>query len=557
MADSSIVTKVYYHGVLFRICDLMKIAPTFKSKIEKSLTHTKKFKTFRDVYKNFKYPRSDHILLPRSYGMDIIETIAEQEFDIEVIDGFPDFKQVKIQMEPIEFDENQNIVLNYLSNGIKNNDFYSKVLILPTGFGKSFIGLGTINIVKFRTLIVVLNKAQVEHWGKLLDQYYPDQWAKYKKPKEDKDLNDKHITVIIWNSYIRAIKNNKNFLKEMGFTIFDEIAAYCSKNQSEMFWNLSSRYVLGLTADEKREDGFEKIYYQHLGVPTKPIDLKGFKFHDENHSFDMNAKIVCYEGADEYTQTQYSSLGIASPTMSIGSLVADPDRNGLIVNIIMKQYEKNRNTIFFSEHRRHLEIISDLLIDKFKEKYGPLIVSDTDDENKEEVSDEMMEMVKKRIESLSLMENGPIISIPEYDINAPVVQEPINENECSGILYGGVKDVDGIAKKCSIILATYAFASKGLSIVKLDTEILGTPRKNGSRQVNGRIQRKGGDTTIPRKIYDIVDVRSFLSRQFKVRHKYYVENNYNIKLSHWSKYRGMCFNDIPGLLKYLGKSKRD
>ena len=56
--------------------------------------------------------------------------------------------------------------------------------------------------------------------------------------------------------------------------------------------------------------------------------------------------------------------------------------------------------------------------------------------------------------------------------------------------------------------------------------VLVTPRRNGMRQIIGRILRRGSDENIVRQIVDIVDVCTVLKGQFAERKKIYKERKY-------------------------------
>jgi hypothetical protein len=58
--------------------------------------------------------------------------------------------------------------------------------------------------------------------------------------------------------------------------------------------------------------------------------------------------------------------------------------------------------------------------------------------------------------------------------------------------------------------------------------VLTTPRRNGSKQIIGRILRRGSDESIIREIVDIVDMRCNLHSQYYDRKKIYIEKGYDI-----------------------------
>ena len=84
------------------------------------------------------------------------------------------------------------------------------------------------------------------------------------------------------------------------------------------------------------------------------------------------------------------------------------------------------------------------------------------------------------------------------------------------------------SKKNHIVLTSYGFGRRGISLVDMTAIIMASPRKHGLNQIIGRIMRRGSDQSIIREIYDIVDNRSMLKYQFKEREKVYNKREYPI-----------------------------
>lgn len=81
-------------------------------------------------------------------------------------------------------------------------------------------------------------------------------------------------------------------------------------------------------------------------------------------------------------------------------------------------------------------------------------------------------------------------------------------------LMGGISDETiKSAQESRIIVATYQYAYRGVSLPKFDAMIFATPRRAKMYQTLKRIFRMGGDTSIDRQIIDIVDSRTNLKNQ--------------------------------------------
>ena len=102
-----------------------------------------------------------------------------------------------------------------------------------------------------------------------------------------------------------------------------------------------------------------------------------------------------------------------------------------------------------------------------------------------------------------------------------------NANETPiSVLRGGITKQtfnDARDAKAHIVLTTYGYSRRGISLPDMTALILVSPRRNGSRQIIGRILRRNSDEGIIRQIVDIVDVHTVLKSQSSERIKIYRE----------------------------------
>jgi predicted helicase len=88
----------------------------------------------------------------------------------------------------------------------------------------------------------------------------------------------------------------------------------------------------------------------------------------------------------------------------------------------------------------------------------------------------------------------------------------------------------------SIVLTTFAFSKRGVSISHMDAIILLTPRRSDFIQIIGRILRRGSDSSIVRSIIDIVDNATVLKKQFGDRKAAYKAVGFAIKSTETIQY---------------------
>jgi hypothetical protein len=92
------------------------------------------------------------------------------------------------------------------------------------------------------------------------------------------------------------------------------------------------------------------------------------------------------------------------------------------------------------------------------------------------------------------------------------------------VLRGGVRSeyLEQVRKKgARVVLTTYGYSRRGVSLPRMTAIVLASPRRNGLMQILGRITRKGDDMTIVRQVVDIVDVNTMYRGQFYDRKEAY------------------------------------
>jgi superfamily II DNA or RNA helicase len=393
---------------------------------------------------------------------------------------------------------NQRVVIDHLFSNIFTDERAAAgtaacVINLRAGQGKTFVAAAVINRLRCRALYIAANidlqKQAVNDLRSSFDGALiarTDGSRICTKDKKTMTFETAHVVVMV----IDSVKNMPDeFFERFGLVIFDEIQMYCGATRSNVFWRAQTRYVLGMSATTaNRVDKFDEIYYKHLGAPIMTDLLPGFDI--EEFEFKGLVHKIMYKGPPEHTRALLSeATGFLSVTDMYKQFAADPQRNELIVDEIMKLLRKGRNIFVFSESRHHLDILYALLIAKV----------DSDDIEIEAPDENKQEDVPNDATSISLMR-------------------------------GGIKDKDRTtARAARIILTTYSYSSTGTSIPRMDAAVFATPRRNGYIQICARVMRKSGDATILREFVDIVDAATGLKSQYYGRAAAYDFYQFEIK----------------------------
>lgn len=463
---------------------------TFR-KILKSLTVTEKHTHGKPkgspliVKHGYQYIR-DKIAFPRikyrsfiNYKM--IKDVIYDPMYLNYLTGINYFKPHIMSMPLYEY---QNDIVNYLIKYFNNINEIC-YLQMDTGLGKTRIALALVNALKCSTLIIVPTIAIGYQWIEECNALFPTMTYFFyhnimnKRDTENFDTLAYDIVIVVINTFC---KKDFTFLEGYGFMIYDEAHEYYTTCNSKALWN-QTKYVLGLSATPSdRPDELDSYVSIHLGKPILAEKITNIK----NVMFKVNVKCINYRGSIEYTDTILTERGTTSSILTIGNIIQDPIRIMLIVDEVNRLYQLGHGIFVFAEHRNFLDVIKESLL-----QYYTTDDITIEDEEKEKES-----------------------------------------NDNISILRGGISNSDytEIKKKGShIILTTYGYSRRGISITEMTALIMASPRRNGLKQIIGRILRRGSDESIVRQVIDIVDINTCLKSQYYDRKKIYIDRKYEIE----------------------------
>lgn len=184
-----------------------------------------------------------------------------------------------------------------------------------------------------------------------------------------------------------------------------------------------------------------------------------------DRKLDGKVTVVNFYGCKTYTEERRSSTGTRSHVLMAGLLGEDPTRNKMIVQYID-------------------ELISG--------GYVIIIMASCND--------------------MLLRLDG-------------MIKDRIN----TGLLIGPTPKEERVRvkKEAQVIFTNYAFSRVGVNIPRATAMIFASPYKENGTQINGRILRS--DEPILRRYIDIVDRRTYLSKQFQSRIIDYTRRNFEIE----------------------------
>jgi len=140
-------------------------------------------------------------------------------------------------------------------------------IVLPTGAGKTIIGLKIIEIVNSPTLIIVPTLDLIKQWTKILSQNFDIEIGNIGGGIE----NIQPITVSTYDSaYIKAQSIGNKFM----LMVFDEVHHLPAPTYRLIAETFVAPFRLGLTATIEREDHLEEDFPYLVGKSTFQITAK-------------------------------------------------------------------------------------------------------------------------------------------------------------------------------------------------------------------------------------------------------------------------------------------
>lgn len=476
---------------------------------------TIKVKTFAGWIKKTKgyTVNNDYLIIPR-FAMVVIKKPIKLNMKNKLNRGrrcmFPKFLAVLTSNQTTVM---YHVMNNYYTDDMRTSGMAGVIVNMPPGEGKTFLALGLIHLLGRKTAIIVPNTYLLQQWYNLCLQYFPDTsiGMYYSDKKVDGD-----IVIIVINSalsdefiYAESIhdKNKRTatadkWWSRFGLTVYDEVHMYCSESRAEIFQYAQTQYMLGLSATpDQRIDKLDPLAIWNVGSVLNLCDIDGFAENKTEYKTDV--RVIKYKCETEYAEIEISDTGTVSVPKMINNFILDPTRNTIIVQEAMRLYQLGLCIFIFTDRRSHAHYIVDTL-KQYQYEFGRNAFYDLFPVNK-------LNTITKDI---------------IYDYLYP---EEMNVTT----LLGGANEADIYEAKTfsRIIVTTYAYSSTGVSIDKLNAAILATPRKNCMTQILGRIYRLAGDSTITRRIVDLVDWNTPLKKQYYVRRKVYSsKSNTNIEI---------------------------
>ena len=341
------------------------------------------------------------IAIPRGCLNKLCKNLKSSNIDYSVEDKRNTGKEINVSFAGELYPEQQDAV-----NSLTGHDF--GVLAAATGFGKTVVGSYLISERKVNTLILVHNNEIMQNWINDLERFlvikedYPQYMTKTGRVKTRKSLIGRltgahnSMTGIIDVAMVTSLGSGdsiKPFVKDYGMVIMDECHHGAAESIEAVLSKVNAKYVYGLTATVKREDGKDKTVLMQFG-PVR------FRFTAKDK--------IRLQGMEHILEPRFTPIISTKEKLTLNEayeIVVNSDfRNSLIASDIEACIKQGHTPLVLSKRKAQI----DVLFEKVKDKADHVLVLTGGKKQSERKE------LRERLSSISESESLIILATGQY-----------------------------------------------------------------------------------------------------------------------------------------------
>lgn len=304
----------------------------------------------------------NYICMPRGCKEVLFKLLGEFEIKYNVQEKFQMGKAINLSFLGELYPEQKTAAEKMLEYDIG-------VLGAATAFGKTAVGAYLVAQRKVNTLILVHNREIMENWvedfGKFLqiDEEAPEYITPKGRVKKRKSVIGKlysshnSVTGIIDVAMISSLGKQgeiSELVKDYGMVIMDECHHVGAQTAIDVMNEVTAKYVYGLTATPKRDDGQEKKIFMQFG----PIRYR--------YTAKDKAKA---QGIEHYVYPRFTRLvHIEGEKLKINEaykeVISNEIRNQQIVDDVGECINNGRTPLVLTKFKEHAAILMEKLQNK-------------------------------------------------------------------------------------------------------------------------------------------------------------------------------------------------
>ena len=398
------------------------------------------------------------------------------------------------------------------------------------------------------------------------------------------DIEGRDIVICMIQTIYDRDYTTKAVFRDFGITVIDEVHRIGSGEYSRAMFNITTPYILGISATVDRKDGMEQALKLFIGdvlysdkrqdgdaVQIRCLeyfDRENEKYNEVEYDFRGNVKYatmmskicehrprldflfrILVDLVEEYPEDISEMGGCGIPpqksTATLENYFLKPDKKkeeekGAIECLVCRRMVCSDDFVQTSCCHSFCETcLDDLETPKCPlcKKRFTLSVSSAAETPIAPSSSSVTGSCAPRLTEYP--GQNQIIVLAQY---RSVLKELFKRIQMTGLTtvgyyVGGMKQEDlDISKTKQILLATYSMASEGLDVATLSTLVFATPRTDIKQSVGRILRQKHARNPI---VVDVVDSHSTFKNQWSKRRAYYKQNSYAIYKNTSDYYSGM------------------
>lgn len=299
------------------------------------------------------YDDAGYICIPRALLDSVIDRFKEVNISFTLIDK-------RCTGTPLDVSFNGTLYEEQMRGAKAILEHDNGILAATTSFGKTVVGAYMIAQRKTNTLILVHNTEIQKNWIEDLNKFLninaelPEYQTKTGRVNKRKSIIGKLYTghnsmtgiidVAIFSSLGRGAEIDP-IIEQYGMVIMDECHHGAAQTVEDVIGSAKAKYVYGLTATPKREDGLEKKVFMQFG----PIR---FRYTAKERAEK--------QGIDHFVYPRFTRLVSTSDikvTEANRAVIECESRNEQIIADVENCIQNGRTPLVLTKYKEHAEIL--------------------------------------------------------------------------------------------------------------------------------------------------------------------------------------------------------